>query len=81
MLLPSTGLQGALTVADRVRQVIESQTVSFDGVDIRYTISGGIVTLGPGLIDLDALMKRADQALYAAKAAGRNRIECWTPPN
>jgi diguanylate cyclase (GGDEF)-like protein/PAS domain S-box-containing protein len=79
VLLPSTGLQGALVVADRLRRVIESQMVRFDGADIRYTISGGLAAMGDCLIDLDTLMKRADRALYAAKAAGRNRIECWTP--
>lgn len=79
VLLPSTGLPGALVVADRLRRVIESQRVRFDGVDIRYTISGGLAAMGDCLIDLDTLMKRADRALYAAKGAGRNRIECWTP--
>jgi len=79
VLLPSTGLEGALAVAERLRRVIESQSVRFDGADIRYTVSGGLATTGDGLIDLDTLMKRADRALYAAKAAGRNRIECWAP--
>jgi diguanylate cyclase (GGDEF)-like protein/PAS domain S-box-containing protein len=79
VLLPSTGLQGALVVADRLRRVIELQVVRFDGADIRYTISGGLAAMGDCLIDLDTLMKRADRALYAAKAAGRNRIECWAP--
>jgi diguanylate cyclase (GGDEF)-like protein/PAS domain S-box-containing protein len=81
VLLPSTGHKGAMAIVERLRQVIESQTVRFDGADITYTISGGLVTTTDGLIDLDTLMKRADQALYAAKAAGRNRIECWTAPN
>jgi PleD family two-component response regulator len=31
--------------------------------------------------DLDALIKRADQTLYAAKHNGRNNIQCWSPPN
>jgi diguanylate cyclase (GGDEF)-like protein len=80
VLLPSTGPQGALAVADRLRRTIESQPVQVDGATIRYTISGGIAAISDTLESLDTLLKRADRALYAAKAAGRNRIECWAPP-
>jgi len=79
VLLPSTDAEGAAAVAERLRQAVESQPVEVDGVPIRCTISGGVATMDADLGDLDALMKRADQALYAAKAAGRNRIECWSP--
>jgi diguanylate cyclase (GGDEF)-like protein/PAS domain S-box-containing protein len=79
VLLPSTDAEGAAAVAERLRLAVESQTVEFDGVTIPFTISAGVATMHADLGDLDALMKRADQALYAAKAAGRNRIECWSP--
>ena len=78
VLLPSTDAEGAAAVAERLRLAVESQAVEVDGVPIRCTISAGVATMHADVADLDALMKRADQALYAAKAAGRNRIECWS---
>ena len=78
VLLPSTDAEGAAAVAERLRLAVKSQAVEFDGVPIRCTVSAGVATMHADLGDLDALMKRADQALYAAKAAGRNRIECWS---
>jgi diguanylate cyclase (GGDEF)-like protein/PAS domain S-box-containing protein len=78
VLLPSTGVNGALTVAERLRKAVESQRVVADGVPISYTVSAGIATLEADVAGLDALMKRADQALYAAKAAGRNQVKVWT---
>jgi len=77
VLLPSTGLEAAAAVADRVRQVVAASTVDADGVPIRCTLSGGVAVMEPGVGGLDGLMKRADQALYAAKAAGRDRIHRW----
>jgi diguanylate cyclase (GGDEF)-like protein/PAS domain S-box-containing protein len=76
VLLPSTGLAAAAAVAERLRQAVESQTVEVDGGRIQYTVSGGVALMSDGLAGLDALLKRADHALYAAKTAGRNRIEC-----
>jgi diguanylate cyclase (GGDEF)-like protein/PAS domain S-box-containing protein len=79
VLLPSTDRSGAAAVADRLRHVIASQTVEFDGARIRYTVSAGVAEMDAGMAGLDALMKRADEALYAAKSAGRNCIETWLP--
>jgi len=80
VLLPSSTLEGAATVAERLRQLVAAQTVAFDGARIGLTVSAGVAASDGGSdFDLDTLMKRADQALYAAKANGRNRIECWTP--
>ncbi len=79
ILLPSTDLEGAQAVAERLREEVESQVVQIDGVGIKYTVSGGIASMSESLLGLDVLMKRADQALYAAKARGRNCIECWRP--
>jgi len=75
ILLPSTDLTDAIAVAERVRRKIAAASVDVDGKQIPYTVSGGVATMDASLAGLDALMKRADTALYAAKAAGRNRIE------
>jgi len=79
VLLPSSTLDGAASVAERLRQLVQAQAVAFDGTHIGVTVSAGVAASEGGDLDLDSLMKRADQALYAAKAGGRNRIECWTP--
>jgi diguanylate cyclase (GGDEF)-like protein/PAS domain S-box-containing protein len=77
VLLPSTDGHGAHLVAERFRATIESAVVQVDGAQIRYTVSGGVAAMDDRIAGLDALMKRADEALYAAKAAGRNRIVGW----
>jgi diguanylate cyclase (GGDEF)-like protein/PAS domain S-box-containing protein len=78
VLLPSTGMGAALEGANRLLKLIESQVVLADGVEIRYTVSGGIAEMTSDVTGLDALIKRADKSLYAAKNAGRNRVACWT---
>ena len=78
VLLPSSTLDGAAAVAERLRQLVAAQAVVFEGERIELTVSAGDAASDGGDLDLDTLMKRADQALYAAKAGGRNRIECWT---
>lgn len=77
ILLPSTDLSGAMLVAERLRELVASQVLMIDGVEIRYTVSGGVATMHDNALGLDVLMKRADQALYAAKGRGRNCIESW----
>ena len=77
ILLPSTDLSGAMLVAERLRELVASQVLMIDGVEIKYTVSGGVATMHDNALGLDGLMKRADQALYAAKGRGRNCIESW----
>lgn len=79
VLLPSTDLPRAAVVAERLRSLVASQVVLFDGQRIRYTVSAGVASLDDGTGGVDLLLKRADQALYAAKRAGRNRVERWHP--
>jgi diguanylate cyclase (GGDEF)-like protein len=78
VMLPSTGAAGALIVATRLLRAVEAQIVTVDGGDIRYTISAGVATMSADVSGLDALIKRADDALYDAKRKGRNRAECWS---
>ncbi|MCC2955411.1 sensor domain-containing diguanylate cyclase [Massilia sp. IC2-477] len=77
VLLPSTDLPRAAVVAERLRSAVASQVVHFEGQRIRYTVSAGVASLDDGAGGIDLLLKRADQALYAAKRAGRNRVERW----
>jgi diguanylate cyclase (GGDEF)-like protein len=71
VLLPSSTLAGAAAVAERLRELVAGQPVLCDGVAIACTVSAGIAAIDEGeTIDLDTLIKRADQALYAAKANG-----------
>ena len=75
VLLPGTGLDGAAAVAQRLCQRVAAAAVEVDGALIRYTVSAGVATMEPPVAGLDELLKRADSALYAAKAKGRNRVE------
>jgi diguanylate cyclase (GGDEF)-like protein/PAS domain S-box-containing protein len=76
-LLPSTTQEQAELAAERLLRAVESDVVEVDGAQIRYTVSGGVATMNVNIIGLDDLMKRADQALYAAKHSGRNRLVSW----
>ncbi len=72
ILLPETGALGALTALERCRVALETLDLGHVGVDRPVTASFG-VSLFDG-DSLEASLKRADQALYAAKRAGRNRV-------
>lgn len=75
ILLPSSNLETAKAVAERIRTEIGASTVSVDGRDIHYTVSLGICTVDGDVKELDDMLKQADQALYAAKRNGRDRVE------
>ncbi|PHS76722.1 MAG: diguanylate cyclase response regulator [Rhodospirillaceae bacterium] len=71
-LLPETNLEQATIAAERLRQAIQDH--DFQGVSPQ-TVSLGVSMFRSGENDGEALCKRADKALYAAKQAGRNRVE------
>lgn len=73
ILLPVADSEGAHTVLDRLREHVESLT--FEGVDgLRVTVSIGAAELSVDDLSIDDGLKRADDALYKAKKAGRNRV-------
>lgn len=75
LILPETDAAGAKPIAERLREKIEACTsVQADGaVVVRFTVSIGIASLTPGDASFEALLQRADGALYRAKESGRNR--------
>jgi diguanylate cyclase (GGDEF)-like protein len=77
VLLPETPRAEALAVADRLRASVASGHI-VDGV--RVTVSIGLADLGPADVVWADTLERADQALYAAKHAGRNRVEVTDGP-
>ena len=76
ILLPSTDLEGAAEVAERVRSNVEANVIpTTEGEETRITVSIGLNSVIPTAEDCTELfIKRADQALYKAKESGRNRF-------
>ncbi|MEX5608182.1 diguanylate cyclase [Pseudomonas protegens] len=79
ILLPHTDLAGARTLAERLRQSVEEQELIHNGQAIAFTISLGIACLDRPARDHRCLIEWADQALYASKRAGRNRVSTYAP--
>jgi diguanylate cyclase (GGDEF)-like protein len=74
VLLPDTPLAGASRVADTLRRELEQHPVRWHGESIPVTASFGVTAITPGEVDANAIIGRADAALYRAKEAGRNCI-------
>lgn len=72
ILLPDTSLEGALTLAEKLRA--EIALVDVPGIDRMLTASFGVATFPTDAADGTALLRTADRALYAAKASGRNCV-------
>lgn len=75
IVLPNTSVRTLARIAETLRAAIAEQAITLaDGTELRVTASFGIATGRRGGADWEALIEAADQALYAAKAEGRNRI-------
>jgi diguanylate cyclase (GGDEF)-like protein len=78
ILMPEAGVEAAQQIAERVRAAVERAVFLGDrDQKIPTTISMGVASFGPGLTER-TLIARADQALYASKHAGRNRVTSWS---
>ncbi len=75
VVLPGVAAARAMEIAERIRQQISSMPVRYAGKDIVMTASIGAYSVPAGLgVTVDDVLHRADDALYAAKHAGRNRV-------
>jgi diguanylate cyclase (GGDEF)-like protein len=77
--LPDTGAQEAVAAANRVRVAFANAAEDVGGVLVGTTVSAGVALAGEDE-NLEPMLARADQALYAAKSRGRNRVELAAPP-
>jgi len=72
---PETNRDGAVLIGERLRELIENHRFGYEGRSFSVTISMGIATTeGESSLTPTDLLRRADEKLYAAKQAGRNRV-------
>ncbi|MBS3779250.1 MAG: GGDEF domain-containing protein [Desulfovermiculus sp.] len=80
IVLPETDLQGAFSLAERMRQEIEMATILWQEKLVMITASFGLAAFDPRIsnkdMKLDSLIGQADRTLYKAKAQGRNTVVC-----
>ncbi len=74
LALPGSDLHQARRTAERIRRSVEAQCAHVDGIPIALTVSVGVAAYRAG-DSVATLVARSDQAMYAAKHAGRNRVE------
>ncbi|MBP2293916.1 GGDEF domain-containing protein [Azospirillum rugosum] len=74
ILLPETDMAGARMVAERIRSRTAELAVASGTGDVSITVSIGVSSCRSGERSVDAMLSCADEALYLAKAAGRNRV-------
>jgi diguanylate cyclase (GGDEF)-like protein len=74
LLLPETSAEIAAERAEDLRSTIASREIAYGDEIVRITASIGIAQFDDRTVDAATVMKRADEALYGAKAAGRNRV-------
>ncbi len=79
ILLPETDLDSAQDVAERLREQMASQRINTSKGTLAVTISLGVAEISQEAdSSIDELVEWADQALYAAKQSGRNRVEVYS---
>ena len=74
IILPETDAEGARIICERIRETIQNSTVQTTAAPIQYTVSIGIAPLTNGPENHMQWLQQADEALYAAKEGGRNRV-------
>ena len=83
VFLPQTDLAGALNLAEKIRQSIEALPLEVGSASLKVTASLGVAEGRAGELSLKEALQRADQAMYQAKAQGRNRVVIYRllPPS
>jgi len=79
VLLPETAPEAARNFAERLRQTVAAMPIAFENKTLSVTVSIGVTSLDPADLAPEDALRRADQAMYKAKAGGRNRVELLLP--
>lgn len=81
LLLPNTGLNDAVAVAETLRQSVAEYIFTLEsGEPLRLTVSQGVALDADGSQSFSQLTDTADKLLYQAKQLGRNRVESRLAP-
>lgn len=81
VLLPETGHEKAVEVAERLRAVVASTPIPLEaGQTLTFTVSVGVSTLTDYINSISSLLNLADKALYQAKKSGRNKVCSFVNP-
>jgi len=82
VLLPETGMDGAMLKAETLREEVEKLCLKLSGdIELRFTISSGVSEVLMDEENFELAMNRADNALYEAKESGRNKVCQAEVPN
>lgn len=74
ILLPDTGMEGALVVAEKIRQKVDQGGFAWEGQHLACTVTIGVAVHSLSQTKLDETIRQADAALYRGKARGRNQV-------
>jgi diguanylate cyclase (GGDEF)-like protein len=80
VLTPEARIEGASKLGERLRNRVANHDFEYGGNSFRVTCSFGIAELSPEMKSPQELYEAADRALYAAKRAGRDRVEAFVKP-
>jgi diguanylate cyclase (GGDEF)-like protein len=74
IILPEIPLEGAMVVAERIREAVEKQTLRLNGKEAKITLSIGVASFPDHALNRKDFIERSDKALYLAKGSGRNKV-------
>ena len=74
LVTPEVGVENARLLAEKTRRVVQEHSYAFEGKEIAVTISVGVAEMTAEITEPEQFLKLADEKLYAAKKAGRNRV-------
>lgn len=74
LVLPETNKKSAAIIGERIRASVEDMAFSWEGKEVKLTLSGGIGAFSEETVDVLTLVREADNAVYKAKEQGKNRV-------